>query len=1249
MIQVIRKAVYKHGYIFIAAAWLYTISFLFTNYFSYSSSPEKVSKVLSAYLRKQEFRFNDLVSDTTSLGVMLSDSPSDKKKSLLDNVFGIYAYRLNEQGNPVEIYWNNNTMEPGAADIFRPDGNYFNTYLNGSFYFIKQTITYKGKRYIIAGLVPVLWNYFYNEKYKEPWFQNYPELAGEYEISKNDSGAAVQNQKQKVLFRIKSRHSVNNDRPGAFSTLLRVLAVILLIVFINSIATDIVGDIGFFKAFFLLAGLVFLLRYLTYYFPVPFNFRQLKLFEQITYSSKLNQSLGDLLINSVLLYWMTSFIKFNRPRVFQKSIVPDKRIMIFFAVLSLTFLLFILYFFEDTISSLVENSKVKFEVTNFFTLDVSIIVSFIIICLLFLSFFYLSHLFIKPLFRSHLALNHKLLIMVAIGLVFVSVRAFTKPAGVSLLVLVWFIIYILILERRKSDAATNIIESPFFLFWAIFFTLSATVLISFKVRQIELGQRKNIAESYALKNNTEVLQLISVSANSIDSASLSNDFSRFNSPYLNRYLKDSIINSSFQDIQDKYSTRVYTYDAKHAALFNDDSTPYNIIKSSIQDQARKTSSPGLFYYENSSDAFSYIYEKEIYNEGGVFAGSFFVVVKPKRYDRDALFSPLFRLVKNLSSDDIVNYSIAYYEKQRLFKTSNNEFNFPDTLYAGQLPKFGDTLIYKDGYSQYWYNTGGNKIIVVVKKSDGLLTAFTIFSYLFCLFIALVIFLYYSNLLFKTGFRWGNMKQVFSFNIRTQIQATLISVSIFSFIVIGIITISFFVVSFNKDSSDKLTHTANVIKSEIEEAEKKPDFNENGPPDINTGFSQALKQRIKEIAGMQNADVNLYDRQGNLVVTSQRFIFDNQILSNKMQPAAYYALHNNHSTLHIQTEQIGAIAYLSIYVVVRDVKGNVIAYLNIPSLNSQNELKQEINNFLVTLININALIFIFAGGIAILVTSRITSSFTLIGSKMKEVSLGRVNEEVVWKGRDEIGSLVNEYNKMVRKLEQSAQALARSEREGAWREMARQVAHEIKNPLTPMKLSIQYLQRAINNNSPNVKELSQQVANTLIEQIEQLSKIAGDFSQFANISNVSMEEFDISEVIASLINLYSADSNLQLEWEREDAPYIIKADKVQINRLLTNLIKNAIEATANNDIIEITIKQYVKGNNVVVAIADKGSGIPVDMRQKIFMPNFTTKSSGTGLGLAICHGIVEKANGNIWFETENGKGTTFYVSLPLVSR
>jgi len=1246
LIQVIKKAVYKHGYIFIAAAWLYTISFLFTNYFSYSSSPAKVSRVLEAYIKKEEQRFAGILKDTSAVAGIVSGQPSEEKDVLQDDVFGLYAYRLNSMGKPVEIYWNNNTMSADMDDIMKPDGYYFTTYKNGSFDFIKQTVTYKGSHYIFTALVPVKWNYFFNDKYLAPWFQNFPELAGEYEISYDGSGAEVRNSKNDVFFRIKKIERVSPDRPGSFSTLLRVLAVILLIVFINSIATDIVGVVGFFKAFMLLAGVVFVLRYLTYYFPIPFNFRQLSLFQQFKNTGKISQSLGDLLINSVLLYWVTAFIKFNRPKFFQKGFIPDKRVMIFFTIVSIAILLFILYFFEEIITGLVDNSGVNFEVTNFFTIDVSIIVSFVIICMLLLSFFYLSHLFIKPLLRSGLNFNNKLLAIIVIGLFFITTRSFNGRAIINFLVLVWFIIYILVLERRKSDAATNIIESPLFLFWAIFFMLSATALVSYRIKEIELGQRKKIAANYAVKTSEETQQLIGISANSIDTLALNASFPRFYNYYLNKAAKDSLINEDFQDYLDKYNTRIYTYDALHNQLFNDDSTPYSVIKAIVQGRAKKTAAAGLYYYENSPEAFSYIYEKEIYSDNGMFEGSFFIVVDPKIYDRDALFSPLFRQVKNLSTDDNTNYSIAVYKSGHLVKTSNNDYDFSDTITPKQTPLFGDTLTSKKGFSQYWYNAGSDKIIVVVKKSDWFLTSFTIFSYLFCLFIALVIFLHYSNMLFKTGFRWRNLKVVFSFNIRTQIQATIIAVSIFSFIIIGVITISFFVISFNKDSADKLTHTANVIKNEIEEEEKKQGNDEG--EDNSRSYNAAFKRRINEMASIQNTDVNFYDRMGNLVATSQPYIYANQILSNKMQPLAYYTLHYNHGTKFIQYENIGNITYLSIYVVVRDAKGRETAYINIPLLNSQNELKEEINNFLVTLITINALIFIFAGGIAILVTSRITSSFTLIGSKMKDVSLGRVNEEIVWKSRDEIGALVDEYNKMVRKLEQSAQALARSEREGAWREMARQVAHEIKNPLTPMKLSIQYLQRAINNNAPNVKELSQQVANTLIEQIEQLSKIAGDFSQFANIGNVVIEDFDVSEVLASLVNLYRADSELHLVWNKPETPCIIKADKVQINRLFTNLIKNAVEAYNKTDVIEIAIEQYIKGNNVIISIADKGSGIPEETQQKIFIPNFTTKTSGTGLGLAICHGIVEKANGAIWFSTQHGKGTTFYVSLPLVN-
>jgi nitrogen fixation/metabolism regulation signal transduction histidine kinase len=174
---------------------------------------------------------------------------------------------------------------------------------------------------------------------------------------------------------------------------------------------------------------------------------------------------------------------------------------------------------------------------------------------------------------------------------------------------------------------------------------------------------------------------------------------------------------------------------------------------------------------------------------------------------------------------------------------------------------------------------------------------------------------------------------------------------------------------------------------------------------------------------------------------------------------------------------------------------------------------------VTIINLNAFIFLVAGSDSIVYNEQDHYSFTLIGQKMRDINLQKINQEIQWNRKDEIGELVNEYNKMVHKLDESAEALAKSEREGAWRQMAKQVAHEIKNPLTPMKLSIQYLQKAIDNNSPQVKEMTASVAKTLIEQIDHLSKIASDFSQFANIGNQRNEVFDLHEVLYSLASLY----------------------------------------------------------------------------------------------------------------------------------
>jgi nitrogen fixation/metabolism regulation signal transduction histidine kinase len=349
----------------------------------------------------------------------------------------------------------------------------------------------------------------------------------------------------------------------------------------------------------------------------------------------------------------------------------------------------------------------------------------------------------------------------------------------------------------------------------------------------------------------------------------------------------------------------------------------------------------------------------------------------------------------------------------------------------------------------------------------------------------------------------------------------------------------------------------------------------------------------------------------------------------------------------QEQNIGSLQYLNDYVPVRNEAGKEYAYLNIPYFESQNKLQDEISNFLVTIINLNAFIFLVAGIIALFITNRITNSFSLISDKMKKINLETGNEEIVWNRKDEIGDLVNEYNKMVKKLDVSAKMLARSEREGAWREMARQVAHEIKNPLTPMKLNLQYLQMAIEKNSPDVKNISLYVAQILLEQIEHLSQIAGDFAQFAKIGNTKKQVFDVNQMLENSITLYSTNDEVDVDAKLHPNQILIEADKTQINRLFTNLLQNAVQSVPDYRKVNLRIRSEVNDHKVLISIKDNGNGIRSEMVNKIFAPNFTTKSSGTGLGLAMCKGIVETWNGKIWFDTKEGEWTCFFVELPVI--
>ena len=1246
MIRVFKKAVFRHGYLAITAAWLYTISFVLTNYVSFNSSPESVKRNLETYVASRERDFNDILLDDDAIAGLLSDGSNKYKLSFTQKDFGLFTYVLNDIGNPLQLYWNTNRASVNPKDLKKADGSYPVQYQNGLFELVKQTRQYKGATYIIAGLIPLHWEYIVQNAYLQSSFAGDPSLEKFYEINSSDTGTPVYNSTGQVLYHFSQKKDVDIDRPDGWSIALRVFAIILFFIFINAVSTELVKEKGFWPGFlFLFSGMI-ISRVLSYYFPFPFNFKSYGLFDPIVYAtSNLHRSLGDLLINTIFIYWLIIFTKFNNLQLWESSFNQKKKWMYALAIACLCCIPVITFEYTDIIKSLVIDSQISFDVTNIFSLTAYTFICFLLLCFMILSYYHLSTLLLLPSYKLSYNLFTRMALITASGLIYITFRTHNYPIDVRILILLWVILFSLLCMLRKNDHAIALIKSPFFLFWVIFFSAFITLLVTWQYRDKEVLFRSKLAERLALKTDQLGENLMSFSTANFSEAFTRQNFERLEYENVNRHFKDSLLKDNFSGYLNKYDTRIYTFSKKLTPLYNEDPVSFYALQSIVKNRGVPTGVDDLFYYESINERFTYIYNRTVTDANRDTLGYLFIILRPKPYKSESLFPELFKQGNDFSTD---GYSYALYSKQKLIATYSS-YTFSDTLFNNQLPKFEFELRRNKENDELWYNAGNAKVVVIIKKNNRFAESLTFFSYLFTTFILVVILFQVAIILFAARFRWKNIKNVFNFNIRTQILAIIIFISLFSFLVIGATTISFFIKRYYNNNQEKLAKNIQVISSEVETRIKSQlTFDEQS--DINDIVTSGdLERKIIDISEEHNAEVNIYDESGNLRASTQQLIYNKQILSSKMQPDAYYNLRYAKKLQYLQNEKVGNFSFLSAYTPIREANGDVIAYLNIPYLNAEKELNQEISNFLVTLIDLNALIFLLAGAIALLVTNRITSSFTLISNRMKEINLGKMNEEIEWKSNDEIGVLVKEYNKMVRKLEDSAHALAQSEREDAWREMARQVAHEIKNPLTPMKLSIQYMQRAIDSNAANVKDLSSRVANTLIEQIEQLSKIAGDFSQFANIaSNLNIERFNVNDVLQSVITLYKTDSSISLLWDKSDNEYWVEADKIQLSRLFTNLIKNAIEASAGNNPIRILIGEYSKDNKAIVYVKDYGTGIPPQMQQKIFEPNFTTKSSGTGLGLAICKAIAETARGQIWFETTENIGTTFFVSLPLVT-
>jgi signal transduction histidine kinase len=585
--------------------------------------------------------------------------------------------------------------------------------------------------------------------------------------------------------------------------------------------------------------------------------------------------------------------------------------------------------------------------------------------------------------------------------------------------------------------------------------------------------------------------------------------------------------------------------------------------------------------------------------------------------------------KNQSAVDLSLYSWARYEKGDLiyhfgkYSYSINLLNYQD---SGNEKKFFNL----NNYNHLHFPVDKSSTLIISRKNPGLIDIVAPFSYFF---------IFYGLLLFilQVLYEGPIILKISDISIKRRLQLFITALIILSFLFVGISSL-FYITSLNNNKNQELlSEKAHSVLIEIEHKLA-------GEQNLTNEIQQYLSDLLYKFSMVFFSDINLYDLDGTLIATSRPEIFNKGLISTKMDPGAFYKMSINRNSTYIHNESIGDYKYLSAYLPFRNENNKLIAFLNLPYFAKQDELTNDISTYLVALINIYVILIALAILIALIVTKYVTKPVEMIKDKISRLKLGKTNEKIDWRKNDEIGGLVIEYNRMVDELALSAERLAKSERESAWREMAQQIAHEIKNPLTPMKLSVQYLQKAWDEKAPDWDRRLQRFTQTIVDQIESLSAIASEFSDFAKMPKSNFEKTELNRIIDHSISLFKDTTPIQFDL-KSTGNHFVYADKEQLLRVFINLINNSIQAISNPAKGYIAISVETEQGYYLIRLTDNGKGIPNDQKHRVFYPNFTTKSGGTGLGLAIVKNIIQNSRGEISFESEEEKGTTFIIKLP----
>jgi signal transduction histidine kinase len=1130
------------------------------------------------------------------------------------------------------LYWSNNNISILAIESLIADTSRF-SFISNAWYIIKR---YTWSDTTALGLLKVKNEYPYQNQYLQNTYSNYLHVPVTSQIHTlpSDESANLNDWEGHYLF------SLSFDKALKYPWLTRYLPPLcwlFSLLFLLFLITEYFKKIpqGLLKnlLFFLIAFFFFIARALQVKYLFPGTIYNLELFGPFLFARSLFMpSLGDVMLNSILILFL--IIRFRTEFYYSNIFLNVKSIPFYLlSVLLISLLVGYFIFSHYIFSSLILNSSINFETFKVTGITVYTFIGLLIFAIHFTGLLMLAdHIIRMAAIKSR---AEGLILMFSVVYAVLVLILYLTGYSIDIISFAGFYLFFVFLVYLGFRKPVTYSYSALLIF-VLLFSVFSVYFIARYTRLKEKINMKVLAENLASEHDPVAEYLLEkISDKLVHDKKLADHLFDLNisTEEIFKYLQENYFNGfwgkyslRFTDCKPQY--KIYTDPA--GAEIN----CYEFFNDLIQDKGLQLPNSNFYFIDTLNGRINYLGKIKYNGHNNTHNEITLFIELESRLIAEELGYPKLLIEEKYSKSSLLqDYSYAKYYKNRLIAQAGN---FPFSL---TLDYYRTNSISNQGYDYLVYDIDADNVIIISKPSPTFFTSMVSFSYIF-------VFYYFLVLLYLSFKFISSTEKGIEFNFKNKIQFSILSVLLLSLILIGSGTIYFSIKQYKKKQHDILSEKIQSVYIEI-------DHKLAYVTKLTAKWSEDeytnLNQLLTKFSDVFYTDINLYDPQGNLLATSRPEIFERGLQGEKMNPVAYYKMTVEKQAEFVNHEKIGNLSYLSAYVPYLNVENKLLAFLNLPYFTKQDILSKDISNLIVAIINVYVLLILMTLAIAVFISEEITKPLRLIQQKFSEIKLGRQYEEIRYNGKDEIGNLVAEYNRMVRELEKSVEMLAKSERESAWREMAKQIAHEIKNPLTPMKLSVQQLQRAWKDNKENFDKYLERVCRTLVEQIEDLSNIASEFSNFAKMPRAVNEKINLAERIKSILDLFSNTENVDFTFNCASDNIYIMADKEQISRVFINLIKNAIQAIPENRKGKIAITLESKNNNAFFTITDNGKGIPEELRDKMFTPNFTTKSSGMGLGLAIVKNIIETIEGSITFDTDIRHGTTFYIEIPLYKK